>query len=87
MSLNGKVAIVTGASRGIGRQVAIQLAQSGVKVAVNYSSNREKADEVVMTIEKFGGQAVAIQADVSKVSEVTALFSKTLEGFGRLTFW
>ncbi|MEH7590118.1 SDR family oxidoreductase [Priestia megaterium] len=84
MSLNGKVAIVTGASRGIGRQVAIQLAQSGAKVAVNYSSNREKADEVVMTIEKFGGQAVAIQADVSKVSEVTALFSKTLEEFGRV---
>jgi len=84
MSLNGKVAIVTGASRGIGQQVAIQLAQSGAKVAVNYSSNREKADEVVMTIEKFGGQAVAIQADVSKVSEVTALFSKTLEEFGRV---
>ncbi|MED4228221.1 SDR family oxidoreductase [Neobacillus cucumis] len=84
MSLNGKVAIVTGASRGIGRQVAIQLAQSGAKVAVNYSSNREKADKVVMTIEKFGGQAVAIQADLSKVSEVTALFSKTLEEFGRV---
>lgn len=84
MSLNGKVAIVTGASRGIGRQVAMQLAQSGAKVAVNYSSNREKADEVVMKIEKFGGQAVAIQADVSKVSEVTALFSKTLEEFGRV---
>lgn len=82
--LYGKVAIVTGASRGIGRQVAIQLAQSGAKVAVNYSSNQEKADEVVMTIKKFGGQAVAIQADVSKVSEVTALFSKTLEGFGRV---
>jgi 3-oxoacyl-[acyl-carrier protein] reductase len=53
-------------------------------VAVNYSSNREKADEVVMKIEKFGGQALAIQADVSKVSEVTSLFSKTLEGFGRV---
>lgn len=84
MSLNGKVVIVTGASRGIGRQVAIQLAQSGAKVAVNYSSSRGKADEVLMTIEQFGGQAVAIQADVSKVSEVEALFSETLERFGRV---
>ncbi|SFM40514.1 short chain dehydrogenase [Paenibacillus sp. 1_12] len=84
MSLNGKVAIVTGASRGIGRQVAIQLARSGAKVAVNYSSSRGKADEVVMTIEQFGGQAAAIQADVSKVSEVEALFSETLERFGRV---
>ncbi|MFD1176514.1 SDR family oxidoreductase [Paenibacillus puldeungensis] len=84
MSLNGKVAIVTGASRGIGRQVAIQLARSGAKVAVNYSSSRDKADEVVKTIEQFGGQAVAVQADVSKVNEVEALFSETLERFGRL---
>lgn len=84
MSLNGKVAIVTGASRGIGRQVAIQLAQSGAKVAVNYSSSREKADEVVKTIEQFGIQAAAIQADVSKVSEVEALFTETLQQFGRV---
>lgn len=84
MSLNGKVAIVTGASRGIGRQMAIQLARSGAKVAVNYASSRGKADEVVMTIEQFGGQAAAIQADVSKVSEVEALFSETLERFGRV---
>lgn len=84
MSLNGKVAIVTGASRGIGRQVAIQLAQSGAKVAVNYSSSRGKADEVVKMIEQFGGQATAIQADVSKVSEVETLFSETLELFGHV---
>ncbi|MFD1773981.1 SDR family oxidoreductase [Paenibacillus rhizophilus] len=84
MSLNGKVAIITGASRGIGRQVAIQLAQSGAKVVVNYSSNQEKADEVVKTIEQFGGEAAAIRADVSKVNEVEALFSETIERFGRL---
>ena len=84
MSLNEKVAIVTGASRGIGRQVAIQLARFGAKVAVNYSSSRGKADEVVKTIEQFGGQAVAIHADVSKVSEVEVLFSETLERFGRV---
>lgn len=84
MSLNGKIAIVTGASRGIGRQAVIQLAQSGAKVVVNYSSNRGKAEEVVKTIEQFGGQAAAIHADVSKVSEVEALFSETIERFGRV---
>ncbi|OXM83903.1 SDR family oxidoreductase [Paenibacillus rigui] len=84
MSLNGKVAIVTGASRGIGRQVAIQLAQSGAKVVVNYSSNPVNADEVVKTIEQTGGEAAAIRADVSKVNEVEALFLETLERFGRV---
>jgi len=84
MSLNGKVAIVTGASRGIGRQVAIQLALSGANVFVKYSCSRGKADEVVRTIEAFSGQAVAIQADISKVMEVEALFSKTIERFGRV---
>ncbi|MCZ8517024.1 SDR family oxidoreductase [Paenibacillus filicis] len=84
MSLNGKVAIVTGASRGIGRQAAIQLAQSGANLVVNYSSNQGKAGEVVKTIEQSGGEAIAIRADVSKVSEVEGLFSETLERFGRL---
>lgn len=84
MSSTGNVAIITGASRGIGRQVAIQLAQSGVKVVVNYSTSHAKADEVVKTIEQFGGQAVAIQADVSKVGEVEALFSEALKQFGRV---
>ncbi|MBW7475574.1 SDR family oxidoreductase [Paenibacillus oenotherae] len=84
MSLNGKVAIVTGASRGIGRQIAIQFAQSGAKVVINYSSSRGRAEEVIKTIEQFGGQAVGIQADVSKVSEVEALFSEALERFGHV---
>lgn len=84
MSLNEKVAIVTGASRGIGRQVAIQLAQSGAKVVVNYSSNQAKAEEVVQTIEKLGGEALAIRADISKISEIEVLFSKTLERFGHV---
>jgi 3-oxoacyl-[acyl-carrier protein] reductase len=84
MSQNGKVAIVTGASRGIGRQIAIQLAGSGIKVAVNYSSNRGKADEVVQIIKESGGEAVAVQGDVSKVSEVEALFSETIGQFGRV---
>lgn len=84
MSQNGKVAIVTGASRGIGRQIAIQLAGLGLKVAVNYSSNREKADEVVQIIKESGGEAIAVQGDVSKVSEVEALFSETIGQFGRV---
>lgn len=84
MSLNGKVAIVTGASRGIGRQTAIHLARSGAKVVVNYSSNRGSAEEVVKAIEQAGGEAAAIRADVSKISEVEALFAETLERFGRV---
>ena len=84
MSHNGKVAIVTGASRGIGRQIAIQLAGLGIKVAVNYSSNRGKADEVVQIIKQSGGEAIAVQGDVSKVSEVEALFSETIGQFGRV---
>lgn len=82
MSQNGKVAIVTGASRGIGRQIAIQLAGLGIKVAVNYSSNPGKADEVVQIIKESGGEAIAVQGDVSKVSEVEALFSETIGQFG-----
>ena len=82
--LNGQVAIVTGASRGIGRQIAIQLARSGAKVAVNYASNEERAREAVRTIEQFGGIAAAIRADIGKVSEVEALFAETLERFGRV---
>ncbi|OMF88974.1 SDR family oxidoreductase [Paenibacillus sp. FSL R7-0337] len=84
MSQNGKVAIITGASRGIGRQIAIQLVGLGVKVAVNYSSNPGKADEVVQIIKESGGEAIAVQGDVSKVSEVEALFSETIGQFGRI---
>ncbi|MDG0791124.1 SDR family oxidoreductase [Cohnella ginsengisoli] len=84
MELQGKVAIVTGASRGIGRQIAIQLAASGAKVVVNYASNPGKAEEVVQTIEQAGGEAAAIGADVSKVSDVEALFERTLGQYGRV---
>lgn len=84
MSLNGKVAIVTGASRGIGRQIAIQLAGLGIKVAVNYSSNRGKADEVVQTIKESGGEAIAVQGDVSNLIDVEALFAATFGQFGRI---
>ncbi|OZB98932.1 SDR family oxidoreductase [Paenibacillus sp. XY044] len=84
MSLNGKVAIVTGASRGIGRQIALQLAEAGAKVVVNYSLNEGKANEVVQAIEQTGGEAAAIRANVGKISEVKAMFAETVERFGRL---
>lgn len=84
MSQNGKVAIVTGASRGIGRQIAIQLAGLGIKVAVNYSSNRGKADEVLQTIKESGGEAIAVQGDVSNLIDVEALFAATFGQFGRI---
>ncbi|WP_411346616.1 SDR family oxidoreductase [Paenibacillus sp. WLX1005] len=77
-----RTAIVTGASRGIGRQIAIQLAQSAVNVIVNYASSKEKADEVVHLIQTAGGEATAIHADISKVSEVERLFAETIKQYG-----
>ncbi|ARV45279.1 SDR family oxidoreductase [Bacillus inaquosorum] len=82
--VKGKAAIVTGASRGIGRAIAEQLADLGIKVAVNYSSSPEKAEEVVEGIKKKGGEAVAIQADLSRVAGVESLFTKTIEAFGKV---
>jgi len=82
--LEGKVAIITGSSRGIGRVVAEQLADLGAKVVINYSSNRQKADEVVAGILKKGRKAVALHADLSKLSDVKELFTKTIEAFGKV---
>jgi len=82
--LEGKVAIITGSSRGIGRVVAEQLADLGANVVINYSSNRQKADEVVEGILKKGGKAVALHADLSKLSDVKELFTKTIETFGKV---
>ncbi len=65
--LEGKVAIVTGASRGIGRKVAEQLADLGAKVTINYSSSSDKAEETVKEIQDKGGEAIAIQADISRL--------------------
>jgi 3-oxoacyl-[acyl-carrier protein] reductase len=81
MSLKHKVAIVTGASRGIGRAIALRLAKDGAAVVVNYAGNAEKAQEVVAEIETAGGRAIAVQADVSKVSDVVRLFDSTLAAF------
>lgn len=83
-SLEGQVAIVTGASRGIGRAVAIALAASGAQVVVNYARSSAAADEVVAQIAEAGGSAAAIQADVSQTDQVDALINGTLEKFGRV---
>lgn len=82
--LAGQVAVVTGASRGIGRAIALQLAQVGAKVAVNYASSSSAADELVAQIASDGGEAIAVQADVSKSDQVDALFSTVMEKWGRV---
>lgn len=83
-NLKGKVALITGASRGIGRAVAERLAQSGASVVINYSSNSEEAQKAVAAIKAAGGNAFAIQADVGRVSEITRLFDETIKPFGKL---
>ncbi|WP_203246194.1 3-oxoacyl-[acyl-carrier-protein] reductase [Sporosarcina beigongshangi] len=80
----GKTAIVTGASRGIGREIALLLAKEGARVAVNYSGSKGKADEVVQLITESGGEAFAIQADVSNADSVKVMVDQTLETFGSI---
>ena len=82
--LDGKVAIVTGASKGIGADIAKHLAVEGAAVVVNYASSKEGADRVVDEIAKRGGKAVAVQADVAKKKDIERLFSETKKAFGRL---
>jgi 3-oxoacyl-[acyl-carrier protein] reductase len=82
--LQGKVALVTGASKGIGAGIAKALAAEGASVVVNYATSREGADSVVADIAKQAGKAIAVQGDVAKESDLKALFEATKKAFGRL---
>jgi 3-oxoacyl-[acyl-carrier protein] reductase len=82
--LSGKVAIVTGASKGIGAAIARGLGAVGAAVVVNYASSREGADRVVADIVAKGGKAIAVGADVSKAADVQRLFHETKKAFGSL---
>ncbi len=82
--LAGKVAVVTGASKGIGAEIARHLAQAGASVVVNYSSSKAGADKVVADIQKHGGKAVAVQANLANPNEVRQLFAHAKDAFGRV---
>ncbi len=82
--LKGKVAVVTGASKGIGAGIAKHFGAAGASVVVNYASSKDGADKVVAEITKGGGKAIAVKADVSKAAEVKKLFEETKRAFGKL---
>ena len=84
MTLNGKVALITGGSRGIGRAITERFVREGAAVVVNFASKSAEADKLVRQIEAAGGRALAVQADVGRVSEITRLFDESLKHFGRL---
>src|SRR3979411_1180689 len=82
--LNGKVAVVTGASKGIGAGIAKQFAEEGASVIVNYASSKSDADKVVDEISKRGGKAVAVQGNVAQKADIERLFATTKKNFGNL---
>ncbi len=82
--LKTKTALVTGASKGIGAGIAVELASAGAAVAVNFASDKGGADAVVRSIESSGGQAIAIQGDVSKATDVSRMFEQTVKKFGSI---
>jgi glucose 1-dehydrogenase len=84
MQLDNKVALVTGSGRGIGRAIALEYARAGAKVVVNYGRNRDQAETAVSEIRDLGGEAVAIQADISRLDQIRKLFNEALKAFGQL---
>src|SRR5689334_5375711 len=82
--LTGKIAVVTGASKGIGASIAHHLAAEGATVVVNYSSSKEGAERVVKEIQKNGGRGIAIQANMTNQKDIQRLFSETKKAFGKL---
>lgn len=84
MLLDGKVALVTGASRGIGRAIALRLAEEGAKVAINYAGNVKAAEEVKAAIEEKGGKALLVQADVSDSEAAEGMVASVVEAFGTI---
>lgn len=83
-NLNNKVILVTGSSKGIGKEVAILLAKNGAKIIVNHSNSQKEADATVAEITQNGGEAIVIKADVSDRVQVTELFNKSIEVFGKI---
>lgn len=82
--LKGKTAVITGASRGIGRAIALDLAEHGANIVVNYSGSEAKAYEVVEEIKQIGGNAIAVRANVANMEEVQAMMKESLEQFGAI---
>src|SRR3954449_5859499 len=84
MATHGKYALVTGSSRGIGRGIALALAEQGTRVAVHYHQNEAAAADTLARIRARGGEGIAVQADVSRPEEVRALFAQVRDAFGAL---
>jgi 3-oxoacyl-[acyl-carrier protein] reductase len=84
MSLENKVALVTGSSRGIGKTIALKLAEAGASLVINYKSNSEAADEVVESIKKMGRKTISVQCDVTNFADVEEMVKKVASEFGRI---